>query len=212
MAESTGPQWMLEGEYFENCSCTVACPCIFSTNPPFASMPTEGACEVTFAFHVNRGSFGDTPIDGLNTVLIARTPGPMIEGNWQVALYLDERADQSQQNALQSIFSGAAGGTLGMFAPLIGEVLGVRTASINYSVSGKRRAVEIPDVMNVAVKPIASAMGEDAEMVARNAHPFAPDGVAMAMGDSGNAWADYGMRWDNSGRNGHYAPIRWSNG
>ena len=21
----------------------------------------------------------------------------------------------------------------------------------------------------------------------------------------------YGMRWDNSGKNGHYAPIRWSN-
>jgi hypothetical protein len=33
----------------------------------------------------------------------------------------------------------------------------------------------------------------------------------MAIGDSGNSWADYDMRWDNSGRNGHYAPIHWSN-
>ncbi len=33
----------------------------------------------------------------------------------------------------------------------------------------------------------------------------------MASGDAGNTWADYGMRWDNSGKNAHYAPINWSN-
>jgi hypothetical protein len=54
-------------------------------------------------------------------------------------------------------------------------------------------------------------MGEDAEMVARNAHPFAPEGVVMAVGEPDSTWSDYGMRWDNSGRNGHYAPIHWSN-
>jgi len=212
MAETTGPRWTIEGEYFENCNCTVACPCIFSSQPPFASAPTEGACEIAFAFHLNRGSFADTSLDGLNAVMMARTPGPMIEGNWQVALYLDDRADEPQQQALQAILSGAAGGTMGMFAPLVGEILGVRTAPISYAVNGKQRSVEIPDIMHVSVGPIASAMGDGVEMVARNAHPFAPEGVVMAVGGSDSVWADYGMRWDNSGRNGHYAPIHWSNG
>jgi hypothetical protein len=54
-------------------------------------------------------------------------------------------------------------------------------------------------------------MGEDAEVVATNAHPFAPQGVAMAVGEEGSGWADYGLRWDNSGRNGHYGAITWSN-
>ena len=92
-------------------------------------MPTEGACEVAFAFHVERGSFGDTELNGVNAVLIARTPGPMIEGNWKVALYLDERADQSQRDAMQAILSGAAGGRHGRICPLIGEVLGAKTRS-----------------------------------------------------------------------------------
>ena len=35
--------------------------------------------------------------------------------------------------------------------------------------------------------------------------------LVMAAGADGSAWADYGMQWDNSGRNGHYAAIRWSN-
>ena len=37
------------------------------------------------------------------------------------------------------------------------------------------------------------------------------DRMALAMGSSGSTFADHGMRWDNSGKNGHYAPISWSN-
>lgn len=211
MAETASPTWSIEGEYFENCSCAVACPCIFSANAPFTSVPTEGVCDVTFAFRVDRGSFGDTPLEGLNVALLAHIPGPMIEGNWTVALYVDERADERQAEALTAIFSGAAGGTMGAFVPLIGEVLGVKRSPIRYEVDGKRRSAEIPGVMAMAVRPVASAMGEDKEMVAANAHPFAPDGVVMAVGEPGYALSDYGLRWDNSGKNGHYAPIRWSN-
>jgi len=30
------------------------------------------------------------------------------------------------------------------------------------------------------------------------------------VGEPGSTFSDHGMRWDNSGKNGHYAPIRWS--
>lgn len=212
MTEATIPTWSLDGEYFENCNCTVACPRVFSTEDPFAARPTEGACKVVFAFHLDRGTFGDVPLNGLNVAMIARTPGPMIEGDWRVGLYLDEHADEHQQAELTAIFAGQAGGTMGGFAPLIGKVLGAKTVPIRYAVDGKRCSVLIPDIMQMAVRPIPSAMGEDAEMVAVNAHPFVPDGVVMAMGEDGSSWTDWGMRWDNSGRNGHYAPIHWSNG
>ena len=76
---------------------------------------------------------------------------------------------------------------MGAFAPLIGEVLGVKRVPIHYAVDGKRRSAEIPGIMAMAVRPIASAMGEDVEMVAVNAHPFAPDGVVMAVGEAGYA-------------------------
>ncbi|HVL25711.1 MAG TPA: DUF1326 domain-containing protein [Thermomicrobiales bacterium] len=209
---TAAPSWSLQGEYFENCNCTVVCPCLFSTQQPFAASPTEGACEVAFAFHLDQGTFGDVSLDDLNVAMIARTPGPMLEGNWSVALYVDERADERQQQAIQAIFAGQAGGTMGGFAPLIGDVRGIRTAPITFAIAGKRRSVEIPDVMHLAVRPVPSAMGENVEVVAANAHPFAPEGVVMAVGDEGSTWSDYGMHWDNSGRNGHYARIQWSNG
>ncbi len=203
MAETVASSWSIAGEYFENCNCAVVCPCLFSTSAPLTSEPTEGACEVAFAFHIDQGAYGDVTLDGLNAALIARTPGPMIEGNWTAALYVDERADARQQEALGAIFTGQAGGVMGSFAPLIAEVLGVKAVPIAYHSEGRRRAVEIPDIMTMAVRAAPSVMGEDQELVAVNAHPFAPDGVVIAAGEEGSTWTDYGLRWDNSGRNVH---------
>lgn len=207
---STQTRWQIAGDYFENCNCDVVCPCLFSPNAPLTSMPTAGACEVAFGFHVDRGSYGDIPLDGLNVALAARTPGVMAEGNWSVALYLDERANEQQRQALQAIFTGSVGGPVAALAPFISTVLGVKTAPITFHKEGKHRSVEIPRVMQLAVHALPS-MNPDEEIWAKTGHPFAPTSLAMAVGDERSTWTDYGMSWDNSGKNGHYAEINWSN-
>jgi hypothetical protein len=206
---ATQTRWQIEGDYFENCNCDVVCPCLFSPGPPMTAHPTAGPCEVPFAFHIDRGNYGDTALDGLNAVVALRTPGVMSEGHATVALYLDERADEQQRAGLQAIFSGAAGGPVGALAPLIETVLGVKAVPITFAKDGQRRTVEIPGIMRTSVHA-APSMNPDGAILVSNAHPFAMESLAMAVGDEGSTWADYGMRWDNSGKNGHYAPIRWS--
>ena len=39
-------QWQLSGDYFENCNCSVVCPCLVSKSAPLTSRPTEGECNV----------------------------------------------------------------------------------------------------------------------------------------------------------------------
>jgi hypothetical protein len=207
---ATTIKWQIAGDYFENCNCAMVCPCVFSPGPLFTAKPTNGFCEVAFAFHVGRGRYGEVALDGLNVAVIARTPGKMGEGNWAVAVYLDESADDRQSDALKNIFTGAAGGPLGGLAPLISTVLGIKSAPIRYGKEGKRRTVEIPGLMHMGVHA-APGLDPEKEIFASNAHPFAPQGVAMAVGNESSTWADYGMRWDNSGKNGHYATITWSN-
>ena len=204
------PKWQLSGEYFENCNCDVVCPCLFSPNPQLTSQPTQGACELALAFHVDSGRYGDVNIDGLNAVVMVRTPGVMAEGNWAVAVYLDERASEGQHDALQSIFTGANGGPIAAVAPLISNVLGVKSAAITFRKDGLRRSVTIPDVMSLSVHALPGG-APDKEIWASGASPFASP-VSMAVGDDESRWSDYGMRWDNSGKNGHYAPISWSGG
>jgi hypothetical protein len=99
---------------------------------------------------------------------------------------------------------------MGSLAPLIGEVLGVRRASIRWQKDGRRRSIQVDDVMKLAVQAVPS-INPDGEIWAANAHPFAPEGLAMAVGEEGSTYADHGLRWDNSGKNAHYAPIKWSN-
>lgn len=202
--------WHLTGDYFESCNCDVVCPCLFSPAPQMTATPTQGACDVAFAFHIDQGQYGDTALDGLNAAVMAHTPAAMGAGNWSVALYVDEQGDEPQRAALQAIFSGAAGGVMGALAPLVSTILGVKAVPITFTKDGLRRSVEIPRVMHMGVH---AAPGADptAEIWATNAHPFNTSGVAMAVGDDGSTWADYNLRWDNSGKNGHYAPIKWSN-
>jgi hypothetical protein len=203
-------QWRLSGEYFENCNCSVVCPCLMSTSAPLAARPTEGACEVVLAFHIDRGSYDGVSLDGLNIALAVLAPGPMGDGNLSAAAYIDERADDRQTAALGAIFTGAEGGPMAAFAPLIATQLGVKKTPIRYAVSGKNRSVEIPGIMRMAVEPLPT-MHASGEIWLAAGHPVAPDKMALAVGSSGSTFADHGMRWDNSGKNGHYAPISWSN-
>ncbi len=207
---ATQPKWSLSGDYFENCNCDVVCPCLVSAGPPLSARPTQGVCDVVLAFHIDKGKYGDVALDGLNVVVAAHTPGAMGAGNWTLAAYIDERANAQQTEALGAIFSGAAGGPMAIFAPLVSKNLGAKKIAINYAVKGKGRTVSVPGVLNMAVEPLGS-LHPSGEIWAAVGHPVAPERLAFAVGGKGSTYSDHGMRWDNSGKNGHYAPIRWSN-
>jgi len=175
-----------------------------------AASPSQGHCDAILAFQVDEGAYGGVPLNGLNVVAVAYAPGPMGQGNWKLALYLDDKASDAQREALQTIFSGAVGGPMGAFAPLVGEVLGIKSVPINYVRDGKRRSVTVPNIFNTSIRAITSMHPDGREAWIDMGHPIAPNKLALAVGEQGSTYSDYGMKWDNSGKNGHYAPIEWS--
>ena len=134
------PKWQAKGDYFETCNCQTLCPCIF------LSPPTDGDCSVLVGWHIESGKFGDASLDGLNVAALFHSPGPMYQGNWSAALYLDSRASDQQSDALTKIFSGQAGGAPAALHPLISKVLGVKSAEIAYHANGRTRRMTIRDV------------------------------------------------------------------
>src|SRR5262245_58087328 len=129
-------QWRLSGDYFENCNWSVVCPCLVSKAEPLTSRPTEGVCNVPVIFHIESGRYGDLSLNGLNVALAIYTPGPMAEGNWSVAAYIDERADDKQTEALGAIFTGTVGGPMAALAPLIGKHLGGKKVPTTFRIDG----------------------------------------------------------------------------
>ncbi|MGH7110801.1 MAG: DUF1326 domain-containing protein, partial [Stellaceae bacterium] len=182
------PKWQLTGDYFENCNCAVVCPCLASAAPPLTVRPSEGVCNVALVFHIDTGDYDGVALDGFNVVLAGHTPGPMAEGNWAVAAYIDERADERQTAALAAIFTGAGGGPMAIFAPLVVTHLGVKKVPIRYAVRGKARSAEIPGIMQMAVEPLPT-LHPSGETWAALGHPVAPDRLALAVGASGSTFA-----------------------
>ncbi len=191
--------WKIAGSYFEACNCDLACPCVF------LSPPTSGDCTVLLAWHIDQGCFGEVDLDGLNAVLAAHSPGHMLEGKWKVALYVDERANQSQQDALTQIFSGQAGAAL---APLIGEVLGVKAALIEYRSEGKRRSLHLGDVADAEIEGLPGQDGGDVTVASA---PFAAvPGVPLVVAKSKQMrFSDYGLKWEVSNKNGYFSRFAY---
>ena len=194
--------WKVSGTYFEACNCEAACPCVF------LGPPTEGECTAVVAWHIDKGNFGNTKLDGLNVALAAHAPGHMLKTKWQVALYLDKSASPAQAEALGGIFSGQAGGHLANVAALIGEVKGVKSVPITYRAEGRKRSVAIGDVADVEIEAIAGADGGE---VAIGNHPLcvAP-GYPVVIARSKKArFDDLGLKLEVSERNGYYSPFNY---
>jgi hypothetical protein len=200
------PGWKIEGEYFESCNCEVLCPCLLSNAQ---ARPTDGHCDAIVAFQIAKGSFATTDISGLNAVVVLTTPDAMAKGNWTYAVYVDSRANPQQRAALEAIFGGSAGGPLAFFAPLITKRLPPKAVPITFAIDGERRKLEIPGVTDVAVEGISGARGQQVWL--DNVGHFASSRLSAARGTSSKL-ADQGLKFDNTGRNGHFAPISWSNG
>jgi hypothetical protein len=195
--------WKVSGTYFEACNCEAACPCVFT------SAPTSGSCTVLLAWHVTSGKFGDTVLDGLNAALAAYSPGHMLKGGWKVALYIDERGDQKQRDALAAVFSGQGGGHLSALGPLIAQVLGVKAVPIHYQENGKKRHLSIP---GIAESEIAALPGQGGADVTLNNHPFtAVPGYPAVVGKSTKVtYKDHGLDWQISDKNGFYSPFAYA--
>jgi hypothetical protein len=195
-------QWKVTGIYFEACNCEAACPCVFT------SPPTEGSCTVLLAWHIERGNFADVALNDLNVVTAAYSPGHMLQGNWKLALYLDQRAEDTQKDALGKIFSGQAGGHLAALGPLISDVMGVKSVPIEYSANGRERRMRIP---GIAVAEIEGLQGQGGAEVSVNNVPFTVvPARPLVVGKSKVVnYDDFGIKLDVSGKNGFYSAFSY---
>jgi hypothetical protein len=67
-AQDQIPRWELQADYVESCNCDFGCPCNFS------GYPTDGYCEAVVGYHVRKGRFGKTRLDGLDVIYAVAWP------------------------------------------------------------------------------------------------------------------------------------------
>jgi hypothetical protein len=205
------PAWHLRGDWFDVCKCTVPCPCTF------AQAPSEGDCEGILAWHIREGNYGDVRLDDLNVVALGTFDGNIWDSETKatMGIFIDERADESQRGALQTIFGGQAGGWPGEFANSIGEVRGIEYAPIAFEIADDLAhwAAEVPGKAWARAEALAGPTTPPGQRVQVHNPPGAEVGPGQ-VATWGVATTDrvdgFGWKWEWAGRSSKHFPFDWS--
>jgi len=143
----------LEGRLLEVCNCRVLCPCWIGEDPDF------GTCDTIISWRFDSGKIDGVDVAGTTIAAVAHVPGNILEGNWRVAIYIDDKTTPAQQEAILKVYSGKLGGPVADLVKLIGEVVSVERVPIAFTVEGGKGYLKVGDVGYAELEPYAGATG-----------------------------------------------------
>lgn len=204
------PDWHAEGDWFDVCKCNIPCPC------EFAQAPTFGDCEGVLAWHIRSGRYGSVSLDGLKVLAVGSFTGNVWkDAKVTMGMFLDERADTSQREALQTIFGGQAGGWPGQFAQKIGEVRGMEYVPIEFDVAGDLATwrAAIPGKVLAQAEALAGPTTQPGRRVQLANPPGSEVGPIDGVATWGTAVVDradaFGFKWNRGGQSSKHIPFAW---
>jgi len=199
-------EWIIKGDYVEACNCDVACQCVW------LEPPDDDVCNVSLAWHIEEGSYGDVDLGGLDVgMLISTEEGVMFdpETEWDVVLLVDEAADDDQRESIEDIYFGRAGGIWAAVADAHVRSADVVTAPIEFSRDGSDFSVRIGDVLEMDA---SGAVGFNEEVGTVSPHPLT-ESLEVQTGKSTTATVSYDEQfaWDVSGNNAYLGDFELAN-
>jgi hypothetical protein len=149
--EGAKPSWHMKGELEESCSCDAACPCWWGSHP------TKMTCSGGQVLFIEKGNYGDVPLDGLAIAQFAQSPEgkTMAEsmGDWNFGyFYVDAKADAKQRAALEAIARQT-------FPPIPADRVKVRYVPITRSKEGETHRVTLGQYGSFSAHLLPGGMG-----------------------------------------------------
>ncbi len=198
--------WRLDGQYLENCSCDVPCPCTVSLD--FGA--DREHCHAFLVFDVESGEVDGVDVSGLTVALVADTPKVMTDGNWRLGVLLDDAASDEQAEKLGAVFGGQLGGPMEALAPLVGEQLGVERVRMEVSHADGAHRIEVGDDGELEVQEVVPFGKENGEP-ARLSGVFHPAGEDLTVARATKSRVSaFGVEFDFEGRSAFANPFSWA--
>ena len=97
--------YRVRGTYLESCNCDAPCPCRRIDGRP-GGRSTHGICDGALSWSIEAGEADGVDLAGLGIVIATRYSDDEEGSPWTFAMFVDERGDGSQREALARIFSG----------------------------------------------------------------------------------------------------------
>jgi len=132
--------WAISGTYLESCNCQAICPCRRIGGRP-GGRSTDGVCMGALSWVVREGRAGELDLSGLAAVVAYRYDDDEPGSPWSFRLYVDQRGNDRQREALALILVGELGGTPREQFPWVwkdSDLLGWRPAPIEVDQAPRR--------------------------------------------------------------------------
>jgi len=206
------PKWHVAGDWFDTCKCNIPCPC------SFAQLPTYGDCDGVLAWHIREGGYGDVVLDGLNVLMLGSFTGNVWaeHSDSYGAVFVDERADDTQREALQMIFGGQAGSwpaeMVAMFGP---EMRGMEFAPIEIKVDEDLASwsATVPGRVEARAEALTGPTTPDGARVQTTNLPGSETGPGQ-LATWGRATVDradaFGFKWSRQGQSSKHITFDWA--
>ncbi len=202
--EPVAPEWSVEGSWTDTCSCTIPCPCWKK------EIPSLGHCSEMFFFHIDKGHYGKTKLDGIEVVQIASsaegkpTSQSRKDKDYQISnLYVSKSLSADEVAAVEAIFSRLA------FSGAIAKKSATKLVELRTGLADDRRKVQIPGILVADVKMQRLSDGSPKPF------PYLTTVLPyLAPGIQGESvlfeFHDDGVSWKFSGRQGTFARFSYS--
>jgi hypothetical protein len=161
--------------------------------------------------------YGDVQLDGLNVLAVSQFDGNIWAGEARLTLglYIDERADLRQREALQQVFSGQAGGFMATLAELIGEVRGLEFVPITFEIAADLAywRAEVPGKVVAAAEALSGPTtppGARVQLLNPPGSEVGPGQVATWGKATANQVEAYGFQWNWATKSSKHIPFDWT--
>src|SRR4051794_2504568 len=197
------PDWHLKGQVLIACNCDFGCPCNFN------ALPTTGKCEGSWTWHVEDGEFDGTKLDGLTFSVFVNWPGAIHEGNGEAVIFVDERAGEAEQAAINELVGGDHGGPWGVLAWTWPTIHGPKPVPYDVHIDGVDSRVKAGDsfegVSGGIKNPVSGA----------EVHPGErrPEGIVFKEADFGSSTPlrdSDGINYEHPGKYTAVGPFEYS--
>ena len=200
--------WMMQGFEFANCNCSWGCPCQFN------GLPTSGDCRASCFVQIDKGHFGDVPLEGLRWGILAAWPGAIHLGNGKFQTIIDERANPKQRQAIETISHGGETepGSLiwQVFSTTITEFLPTlyKPIALTIDYAGRVADLKVPGVIEGQAATIRNPVTGAPHQV----RVTMPTGFEFTESEvvSGTSKAAGPIELELNGSHAHLARIHWS--
>jgi hypothetical protein len=147
--------YQLEGRLLEVCTCNILCPCWVGEDPD------SGVCDGTLGWHVDKGTVDGVDVSGHSIVALCHIPGNILKGNWNIRLYVDDKATAPQKDALVAVWTGKKGGPVADLAKLVSRVDAIEQVPIEFRVEGVKGTLKVGQAIDAALEPYKGATGKE---------------------------------------------------